>query len=119
MYKYNQAIKHHVTVTDPTNSEEVGTGCLSQAGGVELARDMSGNATCDMKILSAEWRTGGAPPRQIPSLFLEMKQHLFLPSQAQVYSFNLMLCFCQSAALLIMQILYLLHRFLSKWVYHY
>lgn len=46
-----------------------------------------------------------------------MKQHLFLTSAAQVYSFNLMRwVFPLSAALLMMQILYLQHRFLSKWV---
>lgn len=59
-------------------------------GGWNGPGDMSAKATCDMKILSAEWRTGGAPPGKIPSLFSEMKQHLFLTSVAQVYAFNLM-----------------------------
>lgn len=30
------------------------------------SRDTRSKATCDMKILSAEQRTGGAPPQQIP-----------------------------------------------------
>lgn len=46
-----------------------------------------------MKILSAEQRTGGASPQQIPFPFSGMKQHSFLTSEADVYTWIWCTCF--------------------------